>query len=43
MIADVVVMLVAVTAVITGGSVVVANVKFVDVAEVPDPLADVTA
>jgi hypothetical protein len=43
MIADVDVIEVAVTAEITGGAAVVANVKFAEVAEALDPLTDVTA
>ncbi len=42
-VADVVVMLVAVTAVITGGALVVVKVKFAEVAETLDPFAEVTA
>jgi hypothetical protein len=43
MIAEVEVIEVAVTAVITGGAAVVAKVKLADVAETLEPLAEVTA
>jgi hypothetical protein len=43
MVAEVVVIEVAVTAVITGGAVVVVNVKFADVVETLVALAEVTA